>query len=176
MSSRVHAWCWRSVAGCFLLASSRRAHLHSCPKCWHPFLHISNLKPHCCRQPWFTPTPCTICLSVQHCINYQSNYSNLLAKRIFRPVLLPCDISSGNNKSMASLSKQYHYEYDIAMSCGGCSGAIDRVLKRLQGRNSSVLHSILLSPLDVSLFFLCHLYNQQQNATTSVTNLGSYKI
>lgn len=38
---------------------------------------------------------------------------------------------------MASLSKQYHYEYDIAMSCGGCSGAIDRVLKRLQGEENN---------------------------------------
>ncbi|KAJ2895680.1 hypothetical protein MKZ38_006262 [Zalerion maritima] len=37
---------------------------------------------------------------------------------------------------MAGLTKQFHYEYDISMSCGGCSGAIDRVLKRLQGEDN----------------------------------------
>lgn len=25
------------------------------------------------------------------------------------------------------------YEFDVTMTCGGCSGAIDRVLKKLDG-------------------------------------------
>lgn len=25
------------------------------------------------------------------------------------------------------------YEFNITMSCGGCSGAVDRVLKKLEG-------------------------------------------
>ena len=41
------------------------------------------------------------------------------------------------------LSKQYHYEYDITMTCGGCSGAIDRVLKRLQSQGK---FSLCFSP------------------------------
>ncbi|KAG9257576.1 heavy-metal-associated domain-containing protein [Emericellopsis atlantica] len=28
------------------------------------------------------------------------------------------------------------YEFNVAMSCGGCSGAIDRVLKKLEGVDS----------------------------------------
>ena len=27
----------------------------------------------------------------------------------------------------------HHYHFDIAMSCGGCSGAVDRVLKKVDG-------------------------------------------
>ena len=28
------------------------------------------------------------------------------------------------------------YKFNVAMSCGGCSGAIERVLKKLDGRSS----------------------------------------
>ncbi|KAL6855050.1 Cytosolic copper metallochaperone [Amphichorda felina] len=28
------------------------------------------------------------------------------------------------------------YEFNVSMSCGGCSGAIDRVLKKLEGVDS----------------------------------------
>ncbi|EPE07114.1 iron copper transporter [Ophiostoma piceae UAMH 11346] len=28
------------------------------------------------------------------------------------------------------------YEFEVAMSCGGCSGAVDRVLKKLEGVKS----------------------------------------
>ena len=28
---------------------------------------------------------------------------------------------------------EHTYKFNVAMSCGGCSGAIDRVLKRLDG-------------------------------------------
>lgn len=26
------------------------------------------------------------------------------------------------------------YKFNVSMSCGGCSGAVDRVLKKLEGR------------------------------------------
>ena len=32
---------------------------------------------------------------------------------------------------MSEVSKKYHF--DVTMSCSGCSGAIERVLKRLDG-------------------------------------------
>ncbi|KAH0534064.1 hypothetical protein FGG08_007330 [Glutinoglossum americanum] len=31
------------------------------------------------------------------------------------------------------MADEHHYKFNIVMSCGGCSGAIDRVLKRLDG-------------------------------------------
>lgn len=32
---------------------------------------------------------------------------------------------------------EHTYKFNVSMSCGGCSGAVDRVLKRLDG----MLHS-----------------------------------
>ncbi|RBR10244.1 uncharacterized protein FIESC28_09537 [Fusarium coffeatum] len=34
------------------------------------------------------------------------------------------------------MADTHTYEFNIAMSCGGCSGAIDRVLKKLDGVES----------------------------------------
>ncbi|KAB8214901.1 heavy metal-associated domain-containing protein [Aspergillus novoparasiticus] len=31
---------------------------------------------------------------------------------------------------------EHHYKFNVTMSCGGCSGAVERVLKRLQGVKS----------------------------------------
>ena len=31
---------------------------------------------------------------------------------------------------------EHTYKFNVAMSCGGCSGAIDRVLKKLEGVKS----------------------------------------
>ncbi|KAH0552875.1 hypothetical protein GP486_006924 [Trichoglossum hirsutum] len=31
------------------------------------------------------------------------------------------------------MAEGHHYKFGVVMSCGGCSGAIDRVLKRLDG-------------------------------------------
>jgi copper chaperone len=28
---------------------------------------------------------------------------------------------------------EHNYKFNIAMSCGGCSGAVERVLKKLEG-------------------------------------------
>ena len=30
---------------------------------------------------------------------------------------------------------EHHYKFDVKMSCGGCSGAIERVLKKLDGKS-----------------------------------------
>ena len=32
---------------------------------------------------------------------------------------------------------EHNYKFNIAMSCGGCSGAVDRVLKKLDGECSA---------------------------------------
>ncbi|KAH6688529.1 iron copper transporter [Plectosphaerella plurivora] len=34
------------------------------------------------------------------------------------------------------MSDEHTYKFNVAMSCGGCSGAIDRVLKKLDGVKS----------------------------------------
>ncbi|GAO13324.1 uncharacterized protein UV8b_00698 [Ustilaginoidea virens] len=34
------------------------------------------------------------------------------------------------------MSAAHTYEFNVSMSCGGCSGAIDRVLKKLDGVES----------------------------------------
>ncbi|CAF9926549.1 MAG: Cytosolic copper metallochaperone [Alectoria fallacina] len=37
---------------------------------------------------------------------------------------------------MASTEAAHHYHFDITMTCGGCSGAVDRVLKKTEGLSS----------------------------------------
>ncbi|KAH7367156.1 heavy metal-associated domain-containing protein [Plectosphaerella cucumerina] len=34
------------------------------------------------------------------------------------------------------MSDEHTYKFNVSMSCGGCSGAIDRVLKKLDGVKS----------------------------------------
>ncbi|KAM0248241.1 hypothetical protein ACHAP5_003623 [Fusarium lateritium] len=34
------------------------------------------------------------------------------------------------------MAETHTYEFNVSMSCGGCSGAIDRVLKKLEGVES----------------------------------------
>ncbi|ORY56137.1 uncharacterized protein BCR38DRAFT_356254 [Pseudomassariella vexata] len=34
------------------------------------------------------------------------------------------------------MAEQHTYKFNISMSCGGCSGAVDRVLKKLDGVES----------------------------------------
>lgn len=43
------------------------------------------------------------------------------------------------------MADTHTYEFNVTMTCGGCSGAIDRVLKKLDG--------MLLSPF-LNLLFL----------------------
>lgn len=37
---------------------------------------------------------------------------------------------------MAETQAPHHYKFNIQMSCGGCSGAIDRVLKKTEGEHA----------------------------------------
>lgn len=46
------------------------------------------------------------------------------------------------------MAEPHTYEFNITMSCGGCSGAIDRVLKKLDGSSRPPLLSLFF-------FFLC---------------------
>lgn len=32
-----------------------------------------------------------------------------------------------------TIMSEHNYKFNIAMSCGGCSGAVERVLKKLEG-------------------------------------------
>lgn len=34
---------------------------------------------------------------------------------------------------MLTRAQQHEYKFDVAMSCGGCSGAVTRVLQKLDG-------------------------------------------
>jgi len=36
---------------------------------------------------------------------------------------------------MAEIEAPHHYKFNIQMNCGGCSGAIDRVLKKTEGEH-----------------------------------------
>lgn len=37
---------------------------------------------------------------------------------------------------------EHTYKFDIAMSCGGCSGAVERVLKKLDGEPTLPMHPV----------------------------------
>ena len=41
---------------------------------------------------------------------------------------------------MAEVADGHTYKFNVSMSCGGCSGAVDRVLKKLDGK--SPLHCL----------------------------------
>lgn len=47
------------------------------------------------------------------------------------------------------MADTHTYEFNITMSCGGCSGAIDRVLKKLDG--TSPVLSLSLRPANQTL-------------------------
>ena len=53
---------------------------------------------------------------------------------------------------MASTEPAHHYHFDITMTCGGCSGAVERVLKKTEGRALSPF----LTPLPPSLVALAY--------------------
>jgi hypothetical protein len=41
---------------------------------------------------------------------------------------------------------EHHYEFGVEMTCSGCSGAIERVLKKLDGMSFLPLPFMLLNP------------------------------
>ena len=38
---------------------------------------------------------------------------------------------------MATVEAPHHYKFNIKMTCSGCSGAVDRVLKKTEGLSQS---------------------------------------
>ena len=45
---------------------------------------------------------------------------------------------------MAEVADAHTYKFNVSMSCGGCSGAVDRVLKKLDGK-SPLTHCLYAS-------------------------------
>lgn len=45
---------------------------------------------------------------------------------------LPANVPSRPSSPLQS-TMSHTYEFNISMSCGGCSGAVDRALKKLDG-------------------------------------------
>lgn len=63
----------------------------------------------------------------------------------------------------------HQYKFNVSMSCGGCSGAIERVLKRLEGMGYLVPHGGLsLMSLGVKSFDV-NLDSQTALVTTEPT-------
>jgi hypothetical protein len=46
----------------------------------------------------------------------------------------PADISIYNIPLNTAMS-DHQYKFNVSMSCGGCSGAVERILKRLDGQH-----------------------------------------
>jgi copper chaperone CopZ len=42
---------------------------------------------------------------------------------------------------------EHHYKFNVTMTCGGCSGAVERVLKKLDGK------SITQHPTNILLLY-----------------------
>ena len=40
---------------------------------------------------------------------------------------------------------EHHYKFNVTMTCGGCSGAVERVLKKLDGALSSPFNILPLT-------------------------------
>src|SRR5690349_2104149 len=41
----------------------------------------------------------------------------------------------------AGAGAEHKYLFNVSMSCGGCSGAVERVLKKLEGKEHGTFHS-----------------------------------
>lgn len=59
---------------------------------------------------------------------------------------------------MASTEAAHHYHFDITMTCGGCSGAVDRVLKKTDGMRPKPPPHTSGLPLFWFCFFLCMIF------------------
>ena len=62
---------------------------------------------------------------------------------------------------------EHKYKFNVSMSCGGCSGAVERVLKKLDGT---------MPPSLVSLPFLPCLLSAQSITNTRDTGVKSYNV
>ncbi len=48
-------------------------------------------------------------------------------------------------KIRAMADQEHQYKFNVSMSCGGCSGAVERVLKKLDGNYPSALLPLLFN-------------------------------
>ena len=66
------------------------------------------------------------------------------------------DATPGVVETAPDAGAEHKYVFNVSMSCGGCSGAVDRVLKKLEGTVSPfpVLHHLPSAPV---LTWLCLL-------------------
>ena len=70
----------------------------------------------------------------------------ILSKTLFRINIMtrqnrpPCSINNTAGKQINNLPiceaclLVFQYEFEVAMTCGGCSGAVERVLKKKEGK------------------------------------------
>lgn len=63
------------------------------------------------------------------------------------------------------MADTHTYEFNVTMSCGGCSGAIDRVLKKLEGMSPLSSHHLSmcfpLSPAVAGAALKTHIKNDR---------------
>lgn len=80
------------------------------------------------------------------------NYKRLNSHRYSRPNNVPLSPTYPSTKKAShtiqflcamssSASASHHYKFNVKMTCGGCSGAVDRVLKRIPGSFTCLLPS-----------------------------------
>jgi copper chaperone len=53
---------------------------------------------------------------------------------------------AGNSAPAPDAAVEHTYKFNVSMSCGGCSGAVDRVLKKLEGASTVSLFHLALPP------------------------------
>lgn len=70
--------------------------------------------------------------------------------------------------STTTTEDQHHYKFNVTMTCGGCSGAVERVLKKLDGRRI----------LSTCLFTLLYPTQSSLRSRTQLTLAGvkSYNV
>ncbi|VDB82988.1 unnamed protein product [Peniophora sp. CBMAI 1063] len=83
------------------------------------------------KRTW-SPDDCARCLSSIH------DYRPL-------PIILTSIPDSSSNSGFISTMSEHQYKFDVKMTCGGCSGAVTRVLERAKTNGNGV------SSYDVSL-------------------------
>lgn len=58
------------------------------------------------------------------------------------------------------MADTHTYKFNVSMSCSGCSGAVDRVLKKLEGKLSQTPGPI--PPVGIHRRFLCIASGEDQ--------------
>ena len=108
------------------------------------FVHPSRAS---CKYKDLNPTQTILAHSRNH---YRQPHSEVVAFALSSNRKL--QIFRNTQKTMA----EHHYKFNVQMTCGGCSGAVERVLKKLDGRPILLptLSPFLPSPCAPFAFFL----------------------